>query len=82
MKKDALALKKMAKCAVKTAGKLAIAAFTTLLSFGLWLIKQGMKVEKEWSDVISPEDLESSRGYEVSCEGMEEPLTTGRRYLC
>ena len=75
-KKEAYSFKKMTKSAVKNLGKLSIAVFTTLLSFGLWLIKQGMRVEGEWSEAFSPEDLENSKGYEVSCEGMEEPLTT------
>jgi hypothetical protein len=80
-KEDALTLKKMAKSTVKTVGKLGMVIFSTILNFGLWLIKQGLKAEAEWADVFSQEDVESSGGYEVvddtgiesfsSDEGME-----------
>lgn len=71
-KEDALNLKKMAKSTVKTVGKMGLVVFTTLLNFGLWLIKQGLKVESEWSEVFGQKDVEGASGYEVVDDtGME-----------
>ena len=66
-KEDALGLKRIIKNVIGFLGKVGIVLLATVFSFGLWLLKQGLKAEEEWQESFAAE-LDDLRGYEVSDE--------------